>query len=130
MKYSRCLLVVLLSVALAGCLQHRTDTAGSRSERSVLTLAEMNRQPFDNAYEVVVALRNTWLHDRGPSTIGNDARVAVVVYLDNVKLGDQESLRSVPMRVVGSMKHLDGVEAQARFGIGHAAGAILVESVK
>lgn len=122
--------IALIGLALVatGCLAHRTDVAGSRSERSTLTLAEMSRQPFETAYDAVVALRSTWLHERGPSTLDNDAKVVVVVYLDNVRLGDAETLRSVPMRVVASMQHLDGIEAQARFGIGHAAGAILVQS--
>ena len=42
---------------------------------------------------------------------------------------DPAALHSIPMRIVSSMRHLDGIEAQARYGIGHAAGAILVESI-
>ena len=50
----------------------------------------------------------------------------VQVYLDGVRMGDIEHLRAIPESMVYAIRHYDPLEAQARFGIGHNAGAIQV----
>ncbi|MEO7458281.1 MAG: glycosyl hydrolase 115 family protein [Gemmatimonadaceae bacterium] len=100
----------------------------SRPDRTELTAKELEGQHFLTAYDAVESMRGNWLHDRGPMSLDRNTQVVVLVYFDDVKLGTVETLRSIPVQSVSVLRHLDGVEAQARYGIGHGAGVIQVES--
>lgn len=52
----------------------------------------------------------------------------IQVYLDGARMGDVEQLRTIPASLIQYIRHLDANEAQARFGIGHNAGAIIVST--
>ncbi len=121
-------LLVFLLAASTACLSHRTNEAAARPDRSVLTEKDFADQHFLTAYDVIEAMRSNWLHDRGPMTFDRNNQVVVLVYYDDVKLGTVETLRSIPTQSISTMRHLDGVEAQGRYGIGHGAGVIQVES--
>ncbi|MDB4917850.1 MAG: hypothetical protein JWM95_5494 [Gemmatimonadetes bacterium] len=131
MRYSmRRLVRATVIASTLGCASHSSAPAPVRPERSVLTPEQIQAYHFETAYDVVEALRPQWLVERGPLSLDTaQARKAVVlVYLDNNKLGPVAKLREISTRNVSSMRRLDGVEAQARYGIGHPAGVIYVES--
>ncbi|MES2179875.1 MAG: glycosyl hydrolase 115 family protein [Gemmatimonadota bacterium] len=120
-------LTLILAGSLA-CLPHRpTEREAERLDRTVLTEKDFADLHVETAYEAVEALRSNWLHERGTLTLTGTPSV-VLVYLDNVKFGPVETLRTLPLHRVSSMRRLDGVEAQARYGIGHASGVIEVET--
>jgi hypothetical protein len=114
---------VTLFVLLGACA-----TAGRahsvRPDRSTLTQDQLAEQHAENAYDAVLALRTNWLQDRGPDSFVNPSRV--IVFLDDMSLGTVETLKMLSIRSIVSIHHLDGVEATARYGVGHGAGAIVV----
>lgn len=117
--------------------------AGVRATSSVVTRAQVFGHPeFGTAYAVVEALHGVWLAPRAAesspiatprsvrrpdimrSAPGEDG--GIQVYFDGHRLGGVDRLRDIPSRLVYTIRHLSGVEASARFGLGHAHGAILV----
>jgi hypothetical protein len=51
---------------------------------------------------------------------------AVQVYVDDNHLGGLEALRTIRVASVAVIRHLDGIQAGARYGRGHGQGVILV----
>lgn len=89
------------------------------------------------------ALRQHWLNARGvelsetPSVTMDErgARVtpavaaALVTYLDHVRLGDQEQLRTVAISGVLAVRYYDAAQATLRWGAGHRHGVIQVITI-
>jgi hypothetical protein len=117
--------LLLCIAATLACAPGRTGGT-PRPDRSVLTQESLRDQHYENVYQAVEALRSNWLLSRGPDSF--TAPSIVLVYMDNVKLGGVEWLRTVPISAVSTIQHLDPNEATARYGIGHGAGVILMQS--
>jgi hypothetical protein len=77
-------------------------------------------------YDAVIALRSNWVRPRGPDSFTTPSQV--IVYLDGIRLGDVERLREFQPTLVASVRYLDGIAAQARWGVGHSAGVIEVRT--
>lgn len=94
-------------------------------------------------YDLVFARRRQWLNTRGVElsetprvTLGERSAVVtpadnpiLVVYLDNVKVGDQAQLRNIPLDGVTEVQFFDAAQATWRWGAGHNHGAIQVLTV-
>jgi hypothetical protein len=94
-------------------------------------------------YDLVFARRRQWLNTRGVElsetprvTLGERSATVtpadnpiLVVYLDNVKVGDQAQLRNIPLDGVMEVKFYDASQATWRWGAGHNHGAIQVLTV-
>lgn len=115
--------LLLLAVSAAACSSRR---GGSRQDLEVITRAQLEEGHFQNAYQAVEALRGNWLLVRGTDSFRSPSQI--VVYLDNVKLGGIEELRSITTMTIDSMRHFNGVEATSRWGLDHGAGVIQVIS--
>jgi len=88
-----------------------------------LEYAEIGSARVANAYEAVTRLRPQFLRRR--STTGDGQPV---IYLDGVRQGGAEMLRSIPANVVYEIRYLTATAASAEFGRMHSAGAISVRS--
>ena len=117
------LLVIGLSTACA-----RPMSSGARPDKnhSLITKTELVENHFSNAYDAVSALRSNWLQPRGPDRFANPSKVWV--YYDAVRLGGVETLSAIPVKPVSYIQHYDGVNATARWGVGHSAGVIHVST--
>lgn len=93
--------------------------AAPAADRETLLPEEWGNRNFYSAYEVIESLRPLWMTRRGPDG-------AVQVYVDENHLGGLSELRSIRLASIVMMKHIDGIQAAARYGIGHEQGAILV----
>src|SRR3954469_12332966 len=90
-----------LLIVLAACGVHPTPSttadpsaAGpARLDRNMITKAMLTGQRFTTAFEAVEALRSNWLHPPGPDSFQNPTEVRV--YLDNVALGNVETLKTL-----------------------------------
>ncbi|MEP6729942.1 MAG: glycoside hydrolase family 43 protein, partial [bacterium] len=116
-------LVALLATGTA-CATRSSGARGKDS--SVITSDMIGEQHFDNAYDAVSALRSNWLHTRGQDSFSTPS--AVVIYVDNQRLGGVETLKTIPVSTVAVIQHLDAMQATGRWGIGHGAGAIYIET--
>ena len=112
-------LSAVAAVALATACGGSKPGGTTPTDRETLRPEEWGTRNFYSAAEAVSSLRPLWLSTRGPEG-------AVQVYIDDVHVGGVEMLRSVRIASVAMIKHLDGIQAAARYGYGHDQGAILV----
>lgn len=122
---ARQLRIAVLLIAIGACAT-TPGTPGSNSNRNLLTRTQLTQQHFETAYDAIAALRSNWLQARGPDSFTTPSQVWV--YMDATKLGDVQTLKAVPIRDISSIEHLDANSAQARYGIGHGAGAIVIST--
>ena len=108
--------ILVTASACAGRAQPRGAPA---RDRETLTPAELAERPFYTLYEAVETLRPLWLTGGPPDGI-------VQVYIDEIHVGGVAALRSIRIPSVSLIRHLDGIQAPARYGRDHQRGAILV----
>ncbi len=126
-RITTALLAVLLAGASAACASNAAGgSATSVSRSSPITLAEIRQSNAVNAFELVQSLRPLWLNARGQSSIRSGDQV--VVYLNNIRLGNVASLRDIATVNVGSVEYVEPRYANMRWGTGHTQGAIVVHN--
>ncbi len=146
-------LAVALGVASPAALraQDSASVAVERPTSDYITREQMSDKNFSNLYDLVEAVHNNWLRERIPSpadrtkvgvdTSGkaqytNDYNPAgrsfpgtnggIQVYIDGTRAGGLDQLKSLHPAELYSARRINGIDAQARFGIGHSAGVIYV----
>lgn len=119
----RCMLAVCLPLGLWGCA---AGSGGPARDRNVISPEEIEAAEVRTAYELVERLRPLWLRSRGERS--THLTTEIVVYQDNVMLGDIETLRSVPIDLVDSVRSLDSAEAGRLPGLGsrHVERVIMI----
>ncbi|HEY8164840.1 MAG TPA: hypothetical protein VIF83_04725 [Gemmatimonadaceae bacterium] len=136
-----CIVVTLSAGYATPALGQRRESTRTDS-RSVITTAEIQMYGSNGSvHDLVHALRRQWLDLqqislRETPTIEaqgkREARVTrasdptLIVYLDNVKLGDIDELRSLPLTGVLEVRYFNAGQAMRRWGSGHEHGAIEV----
>ena len=112
----------------AACASGATGkSARPRQRADLITAEEMQHRQSANAYDLIQAMRGTWLHIRGRDTIlGQQGEI--VVMLDGVRLGGIEALRQVPVMGLASIQYYNPIDASARWGMGHGHGVIALTS--
>ena len=74
----------------------------------------------------MAALRPYWLQPRGPDSF--QTRRRVWVYVDDVRAGGVEALRTISITEVTYIRYFDGTAAAARWGLDHGYGVIFVST--
>lgn len=122
--------VLALTVALAGggACAAATRSGAPTPSRSLLLADELRNAAASDAYDAVYRLRPEWLRRRGQISIRDPNAGDVVVYLDGVRYGGPESLRSIAVETIRQMQHLSGGDATTQFGTGHSGGVIMVRT--
>ena len=88
----------------------------------------MRKTEFANLYDVVRALRGNWLRARAAESFGKSSEMQV--YLDMQRIGTVDELRTMsPMNIL-TVRFFDPIQASARWGMDHGAGALLVTTTK
>ena len=126
MRSSRLVALVLLLVFTAACASTSTPTRRTTGRRDARQLhaEEIKTSSASNLYDAIRSQRPEWLIKRGQTSINLEGDI--VVYVDNVALGGPESLKSIDVQSVQTVRFLNASEAQMRFGVGHMHGAIVV----
>ena len=114
-----------LALVAAGCVGHNATTSPG-VDRNLLVQDQFAGRGFHSAYDVVEAMRSNWLTSRGPNSFQTSTEVQV--YLDGVRMGGVETLRTIDVRPVTYIRYFDGIAATARWGLDHGAGAIYVST--
>jgi hypothetical protein len=127
--------VVAVFAACAGASSSSSPSANS----NVITRTEIDQAGSTNAYDLIQSIRRSWLQTRGPTSFRQptDAQCPpdcdfesqqpdVVVYLDGTRLGGRDELRNLNTANIEAIEFLNATRANARFGMGHVNGAILV----
>jgi hypothetical protein len=109
-------------VLLAGC--GTVSGGGPRIDANLLSQEQILKEGPSNAYNIIEALRPTWLQKRGSTSFESEGEIRV--YLDGTSLGGLEALRGLHSDNIQSIEFLDERKASFRFGPGHEHGVILV----
>jgi hypothetical protein len=120
------LLALVLVVSCVSCAGRHNSSKAPGLDKNVVTGEEILNAHFITPMDALEALHPTWLRARGPDSFSSPSEVQV--YLDNVRVGGVDTLRSIDVRIIHYIRHFDGVAATARYGVGHAAGVIFVST--
>ena len=133
-------LVIRVSIILAllllviGC---RTGAPGrpinrdlsTRSSWDVLGAAEIGLAKVNDAHDAIMHLRPEYLRGRAAPGFGPTG-AAPVVYLNGVRQGETDILRTIPVGVVLEVRYLTPAEGSDQFGPYHPGGVIAVRTRK
>ena len=105
-----------------------TSGAARRGSATLITLTEITQAGagLENAMEIVERLRPAMLRPRNTS-MGNSTD-RLMVYHDNVRVGDVTSMRTIPATSIREIRLVSATDATQRWGTGHSQGAIEVVS--
>ena len=120
---ARVLMVGLLVLHATGCAAKNANVA-DRTDRNVISSAQIKEHGFINAYDAVESLRSTWLRTRGTDSFNKPTEV--LVYVDDNKLGGVLTLKQVTTSQIIMIRFVDGLTASARWGLDHGQGVIQV----
>lgn len=122
MRRTPCL--VLLAFLVAACAS--SGSGRSLGSRNVITESEIASVNVGTIYEVVQQLRPHFLQGRGQSSIQDPGSSAPVVYVNGVRYGSPDVLRSLRSMDVREIRYLSASDATTRYGTGHVGGVIEV----
>ncbi|MGK2962421.1 MAG: hypothetical protein ACSLFK_09790 [Gemmatimonadaceae bacterium] len=125
----RLISALVLGLVIGGCGSSRAPETGyGFRNRSVITFDEITASRSGNAsaYDLIQRLRPEYFRSRGPSSLNNLAPVTAVVYVDEVRYGEIESLRTMSADQIREVHYINASDATTRFGSDHVGGAILI----
>jgi hypothetical protein len=117
-------LTLSLFVLLGACAS--AGQLPPRGGANLLLEDDIRGNSFSTVYDAVAALRPNWLRTRGPDSFRSPSQIQV--YVDNMRFGGVADLRQIPTLSAYYVQWYDGLEASARWGLGHGAGAIYVST--
>ena len=127
MNYPYRAFVTLALGAIASCSRGSQPDVRPGPNASVITRDEMEQAQYASLYDVVQSLRGRWLQVRGPNTLlGRPGEVQV--FLDDMRMGNVDALRSIKTDNVVSISFVDPVAAGQRWGGKYAQGTIIVST--
>lgn len=114
--------VAILVAGSACAARSQPDGAPAAVNHEQLIPEDFANRNFYSAYDAIVALRPGWLSQRGGGA-------EIQVYVDENHVGGLEQLRRMRIASVRMLRHVDGIQAGARYGLGHDSGVILVTTI-
>ena len=113
-------------IALAGAIGCASAASSSEARRNptLITAEDIAAIPVTNAYDAIERLRPLFLRSRGKTSINTPNTQFPTVYVDGVRYGDLNSLRSILATHVLDIRYYNGAESGARFGLQNTAGVI------
>ncbi|HEX6574214.1 MAG TPA: hypothetical protein VF042_04520 [Gemmatimonadaceae bacterium] len=117
---------LLLFVACSSATTATPHTA--RGNRNVITFEEIQAEarPGATAWDLISSLRPLFLNSRGRVSLQNTAPAYAVVYMDGMRYGEIQALRSISVESIRSVEYLSSSDATTRYGTDHPAGAIVI----
>ncbi len=125
------LFVLLSTLALTLACASGYQAGEPRAGRDLITAAQIEAEgtlASASAYEVVERFHNEWLLGSPATSPTDPPRLYPMVYVDDIRLGEVETLRSVPGGDIIEIRFLDARDADFRYGTGHRGGVIAVRT--
>lgn len=119
-------LFILLTILL-GCASWTQVDDSSRGTRYMISENEIRESSATNAYEAIQYLRPGLLDRDQQRSIDMYSAAEVVVYLNGVRYGNKESLKSISALEIEEIRYLPASEATVKYGTDHAGGAFLIK---
>jgi hypothetical protein len=115
-----------LSLLLLGACATAGGVAPPQGRSDLIVEEQIRGNSYATVYDAVVALRPNWLRTRGSDSFSNPTQIQV--YVDNVRVGGIANLQQISSVAAYYVQWYDGIEASARWGLGHGAGVIFVST--
>jgi hypothetical protein len=132
LKLIQYIVATIIAVFFLGCAASDGTRDRERVDRNFISQQEIESVSVGSMYEVIDRLRPWWFRARGSvrSFVGE---TDILVFQDNMQLGNIESLRQISPNMIKSAQFLDSSTAHSTLpGISrrqHIAGAIVLTSV-
>jgi len=119
------LVIVAAACASSGGSTGKHSAVNAPSRNNVLSAEEIQRAHIPNVFDLVSSLRPRWLQTRGVDSFQHPSEIQV--YFGNTRMqGGVGALRDISSLGITKIEFVDGITASARWGLDHAAGAIVV----
>ena len=106
-----------------------STSSSNRGSLDVVTRAEMDGVQAADAYALLQRLRPQFLRTRGSVSMSNTSDAYPIVYLNNVRHGNLNSLRDIPVNDIQEIRFISASDATTRWGTGHGSGVIMVRTI-
>jgi hypothetical protein len=136
MGLSKCPTLLIFTIATSigcGSSTSRSVNTTRTSSPDYVTSIEIAATPAANAYELISRLRPRWLQTPPTGSLRTVRSQVIVVYVDGVKLGPKEGLRSISSSAVKTMQYYDAARAATvlhDIGSDPIAGAIVITTTR
>jgi hypothetical protein len=137
MHLSKCPILPLVTLAaFIGCASPGGSPSNPRTRTSspdYVTSIEIQATPASNAYDVISRLRPRWLQTTNTGSLSGSRSQVIAVYVDGVRVGAKEGLRSIPASSIKTMQYYDAARAATILrGVGSEpiAGAIVITTTQ
>jgi hypothetical protein len=110
--------------ASSGSGESDSESPSPSRSRDVITRDELVASATHDAYEAIRRLRSSWLRGRG--TGSTRSSTPVVAFMNNVRFGNVDALRSVAVEDIQEIRYINARDATTRWGTGFTNGAIEV----
>jgi hypothetical protein len=121
----RGVLVIVAAVAVA-CAPPATSGGRASRDNNFITTEEIAASQTTNVYDAINNLRPMFLRSRGQTTFDPSVVQTAVVFVDGQKFGSVETLKTMPVLQVTSIRFLTPSDATTKYGTGYMAGIIEV----
>ena len=115
---------VLVLVATAAIACAPPAPRGERRDTNFITREELLASNTSNIYEAIAALRPNMLRSRGPKNFDPNASQLPHVFMDGQAYGDIETLRSLSVPSVLSVRFVSAPDATTKYGTNYSSGVI------
>jgi hypothetical protein len=124
MRYIRSFAVLATAAVITAACASSGGTGRTTGSRDVLTRQQLMETSSSNAFEAIQRLRPTWLRTRGTSSTRGSSEI--VVFMDGVRVGEVDFLRSQRLDNVIEIRFVNARDATTRWGTGFSSGVIEV----
>jgi hypothetical protein len=98
-----------------------------RHDANLITAEELAAANASNLFDAIRQLRPMWMEPGLPTAFrATSGQSEMMVYVNRVREGGTDALRSIPLLLVESVRFLTASQAQAEFGLDNLHGAIQV----
>ena len=119
------LATALFALTLAACVPP-SQAARPSQDPHLITQADLTRTPAASAFDAIRVLRPTFLSFRGETSVLGTSSPYPTVYVDGLRYGDIDALRTIPASQVATIRLYRAWEAMTRFGGGNMGGVIAI----
>lgn len=132
---SRITLVASLTFGVACASTGSSAKTGvASSSPDLITGAEISATQSTNAYELIQRLRPRWLQAQVTGSLAGGGRTQIIaVYMDGLRVGAQEGLRSISSNGILKIQYYDAARAATILrdvGSEPIAGAIVISTMR
>ena len=131
---------VLCALLLAGCSSATGGSTITNSNPNLILREQILEMPDGSALDIVQRYRSGWLRPRSQGTVqgarlSDRSQVVItdsdtpIVFLDDVRYGEVESLARIPSTGIESMVFISATDATTRYGTGYTGGIIRINTI-